>query len=216
MIRTLLSPLLLLALVWWLDAGELAKRMAGLRPGWVLLAVAISVPQILLSALRWRLTAGRLGIDLPFPRALREYYLAAFLNQVLPGGVVGERLSGQAVMAGTALVSVAALPLFFGAGGRALLPLVMGGLAALALAVGLAGRLRADDGPLSWVWRDVHAALLAPGARGPQLLTSTLVVGSYLATYLVAARAVGVEEVRLVFGRIASALSAGTASPKAR
>ena len=43
-----------------------------------------------LSAWRWRLTAQRLGAPIRFGEALREYYVATFLNQVLPGGVMGD------------------------------------------------------------------------------------------------------------------------------
>ena len=60
-----------------------------MRPSWVLSALALSVVQVLVSAWRWRFTAGRLGIALPFGEAVREYYLSMFVNQVLPGGVFG-------------------------------------------------------------------------------------------------------------------------------
>lgn len=216
-----------LALVaWWLDPGQVARRLVTLRPGWVLAAVGLSVLQVAASAWRWRFTARRLGLRLPFGEALREYYLATFLNQVLPGGVLGdvsrawrharsvteeerrerdpsgsivravvlERASGQAVMAGVAVVSFFLLPLDVGMGGRmallaglllagaSILALVLRGRRALPSRRSLSGRIRHDT------WR----ALLAPGALPVQLVTSLAVVGSYLATYLAAARAVGV------------------------
>jgi uncharacterized membrane protein YbhN (UPF0104 family) len=62
------SVVLLLALACWLGPEAMLERLAALRPGWVLLAVGISLPQVALSAYRWRLTGGRLGIDLPFWR----------------------------------------------------------------------------------------------------------------------------------------------------
>lgn len=93
-----LSPALRLAatlallgmLAWQLDTGQLLSRLTELAPGWVLLAVLIGVPQVVLSAWRWRMTAHQIGIALPWPTAIREYYLATFLNQVLPGGVMGD------------------------------------------------------------------------------------------------------------------------------
>lgn len=62
------------------------------RADWRPLALGVLLVQlqIALSALRWRLTAGRLGIELGLRVALREYYVASFLNQVLPGGVAGD------------------------------------------------------------------------------------------------------------------------------
>jgi glycosyltransferase 2 family protein len=55
-----------------------------------LIGVALVQVQVALSALRWKFTAGRLALHLPFWRAIREYYVATFLNQVLPGGVAGD------------------------------------------------------------------------------------------------------------------------------
>jgi uncharacterized membrane protein YbhN (UPF0104 family) len=72
------------------DTAELGARLGGMDPAWVVLALALSVGQVALSAWRWAYTARQLGIDLPFRRALAEYYLASFLNQVLPGGVAGD------------------------------------------------------------------------------------------------------------------------------
>ena len=208
---------LLLTVAWLLDAGEVAARLAHLQAPWALMALGISVPQIALSAYRWRVTAGRLGIHLPFKDALREYYLATFLNQVLPGGVMGdvsrawrharvhtgpvirtvvlERASGQAVMVAAAVLSLLVLPRTFGIDPR----LAMGAtvLAAGTILVGLlhARRRRSHtaEGIVDSVWRDVHSALLAPDVVVTQLAVSGLVVGSYIATYVVAARAVGVS-----------------------
>ena len=208
---------LLLSVAWILDTGEVAARIAHLQPQWVLLALGISVPQVALSAYRWRVTAGRLGINLPFKEALREYYLATFLNQVLPGGVMGdvsrawrharvqtgpvirtvilERASGQAVMVAVAVLSLLFLPRAFSID----LWLVMGA-AALASGATVLGLLharrrgtRTAEVLMGSVWRDVHAALLARDIVVTQFVVSAIVVGSYVATYVVAARALGVS-----------------------
>lgn len=207
---------LLFTVAWLLDAESVAGRLAHLRAPWVLLALGISVPQIVLSAYRWRVTAGRLGIHLPFKDALREYYLATFLNQVLPGGVLGdvsrawrhtrvqtgpvirtviiERASGQAVMMAVAVSSLLVIPRTFGVD-----PWLAMGTAAIASGAVVMGLLhtrrrqaRTAGGSVGSVWRDVHTALLARDVVAKQLAVSTLVVGSYIATYVVAARAVGV------------------------
>ena len=78
--RFAISAGLLGGLAWLLDADALVRRLIDLDPFWVVVGLAISLPQMALLALRWRLTAGRLGLDLPFGTALREYYLATFLN----------------------------------------------------------------------------------------------------------------------------------------
>lgn len=81
----------LLAVLWVVVGGEaILARLAALDPGWLAAGVALSVPQIAVSAWRWRYTAGRLGQPIGYGTALRDYYLSTFLNQVLPGAVLGD------------------------------------------------------------------------------------------------------------------------------
>ena len=214
---------LLLGLAWFLDAGEVVSRLGQMRAGWVGLAVALSVLQFAVSAWRWRFTAGRLGIDLPYFEALREYYLSAFLNQVLPGGVLGdlsrawrhartqtyaraatgpavravilERASGQAVMTTVAVASFLSLPVTLGTGSWLA---ILGAAIAFGIAVGgLFVWVRSSWPSMKLltgrIWHDTHAAFLSGVAFPSQLASSVVVVGSYIATYLMAARAVGVD-----------------------
>ena len=216
--RVGVSLTLLALLAWWLDASAILNRLAGFDGRWALVAVAISFPQIALLAFRWRFTAGRIGLDLSFGVALREYYLAIFLNQVLPGAVMGdvsrawrhgrarpdrgmgpaaravilERASGQVVMGLVAALSLVSLPLAFSLG-TATMALAVSGVAVMALGAFLVFRRRPRAGPLATLGRDVDVALLARDALPAQLVSSTLVVGTYLATYVAAARAVGVS-----------------------
>jgi len=223
--RFAISAGLLGGLAWLLDADALVRRLIDLDPFWVVVGLVISLPQMALLALRWRLTAGRLGLDLPFGTALREYYLATFLNQLLPGGVMGdvsrawrhgragpgapphgstiaspvpasglgpaaravvlERASGQLVLAAAAVVALGSLPV---AGAVRALVIALGAAAAVAFAL---ERARVASRLASAVWRDVHVTLLARDVVGAQLATSVLVLGTYVATYLAAARAVG-------------------------
>jgi uncharacterized membrane protein YbhN (UPF0104 family) len=87
------------ALFAWLwqaaDGAEAARRLAGADPLWLLAALAALSLQTVLSALRWRLTAGQLGIVIDRATAVREYYLSQIVNQALPGGVLGD--AGRAV-----------------------------------------------------------------------------------------------------------------------
>lgn len=82
----------------WRDALALLRSA---DPRWLVLAALALTVQTILSALRWRVTAGQLGIAIPVPDALREYYLSQVVNQSLPGGVLGDasravRARGQA------------------------------------------------------------------------------------------------------------------------
>lgn len=121
--------LALLLLVWQaLDGRAVLARLAALDPAWILVAIVLLQGQTLLSALRWRLTAARLGQSLPVGHAVREYFLAQTVNLTLPGGVVGdaaravrgrsvaglerasqavlfERLAGQAALVAVTLVA---------------------------------------------------------------------------------------------------------------
>lgn len=81
---------LMAAVLFWLEPQTLAAAFVAPEPLWLAAALALSVPQVALSAWRWRLTAQRLGAPIRFGEALREYYVATFLNQVLPGGVMGD------------------------------------------------------------------------------------------------------------------------------
>ena len=209
LLRIAVSLALLLGVAWLLDTGDIARRLTNLRVGWVLLALAISIPQVAVSAYRWRFTAKRLGIDLPFSEAVREYYLAVFLNQVLPGGVMGdvsrawrharvesgpvvravvlERASGQVVMVAAAVGSLLILPTTSGLDPR----LAFGG-AAIATAAIAIGLFLAPRTMSRTVWRDVRQTLLGPDVIATQMLSSALAVASFIAIYVVAARAVGV------------------------
>ena len=89
-LRLAASVGLLAGVLYWLDPRALGAAFSAPQPGWLAAALALGVPQVVLSAWRWRLTAARLGAHLPLGAAVREYYLATFLNQVLPGGVMGD------------------------------------------------------------------------------------------------------------------------------
>jgi glycosyltransferase 2 family protein len=220
LLRLGVSLSLLAFLVWALDAGALLGRLVRMDPRWAAVAVSLSLAQIALLAWRWRFTAQRLGLPLPFRSALEEYWLGIFLNQVLPGGILGdvsrawrqarggtatgsavrgvilERASAQVVMTGVALFSALVLllgprgtgPLLLGAGTALLFTLGTGlfllrGIRPLPARDSLAGRIRGD----------AHTAVLAPGAFLFHLVTGLLMVASYIAVFVAAARAVGVE-----------------------
>jgi uncharacterized membrane protein YbhN (UPF0104 family) len=221
-LRVLVSVGLLFGLVWWLDLGSVVSRLTSMRLEWMVLAVAISVVQVWILAWRWRFTAGRLGVELSFATAWREYYLSIFLNQVLPGGVMGdvsrawrqarglaggrepagpavravifERISAQVVMTTVALGSLLVLAITID--DWSLLAFMVAGTAVVLVIVAafLWIRLQSSTGSLAGLaLADLVAAHWSRSALLPQLVSGLLVVGSYLATYLAAARAVGVE-----------------------
>lgn len=89
-LRWCLSLAILGSVALLVDIDALLARLDDLSLAWVLLALLISIPQVVLSAWRWRLTARHMGLRLPLSTAVAEYYLSTFLNQILPGGVTGD------------------------------------------------------------------------------------------------------------------------------
>lgn len=210
-LRAAVSAGLLAGVAWMVDTDRVMAHLQALSPGWVLIALALSVVQVALSAWRWRFTAARLGLELPMAHAFREYYLGTFLNQVLPGGVLGdasralrhgrdsgrgrvalaavaiERGSGQVVMT---LVAVPALVTLVTPVAPAL---AWGSAAVVALALLAGARLLpagvSGTGPIA----SLRRALLAPDALPTQLLSSSAVVATYLGVFMAAARGLGIE-----------------------
>lgn len=218
-----LASLLLLGGLWvWLEPKEVIDAVGPLAPGWILLALALTLPQMLLSAWRWRLTASRLGLSLSWAHALREYYLAIFLNQVLPGGVAGdaarawrhsrdsgrrgsawraviiERVSGQLALLLLTLLIVAMSPLWQGLICKAVATLsspVWLIVASLLVVLGVPIMHRLVRQPplaLVGLGGDLQRSLLASSVWQRQLLGSLLVVLSYALVFVCAARAIGV------------------------
>ena len=207
----------LLGLLWvHADGPQVIGRLWRLQPEFVVAALAVTIPQVGLSAWRWRFTASRLNLHLPFVNALREYYLALFLNQVLPGGVAGdvarawrhgqsggsgpgpaaravvlERASGQ-----VALFAVVMFGLLFAHNTPGSLREAAGfrvpveGLIVVAVSLGLYRYRRRPE--IAVFFSDCTRVF--HGRAGVfQLLSSLAVVATYLVVYSLAARAVGVD-----------------------
>lgn len=211
--RGVTSVALLAVLAAVLDPREVLGRLTGLDPVWVGLALLVSIAQVVGSAWRWSFTASRLGLELPLSRAIPEYYLATFLNQVLPGGVLGdisrawrhareadtraavqsvvfERFSGLVVMSVIASGSMLLLVEEISGRGRAvflglLMLVILGGVVVI-------GRIRSGpDAPR--MIRDLGQALLVGTALPVQATTSTAVASSYIVMFVMAGEAIGME-----------------------
>ncbi len=227
-LRWLVTVALLGLVLSLLDTGALRASLARLSVPFISLMLAVSVVQVALSAWRWWFTARRLGVSLSYPVAMREYYLAGFLNQVLPGGVMGdvnrawrharapvgeplsgnatraivhavmlERLSGQLVLLPVAVLVMVALWLdgrFELQAAYAGTSLSAGaGVVALVLAgVGASLMFRRKNGSrlrsyLRNLGADLRKAFYGWRNACLQCLTSLLVLGTYLAVFLLLA-----------------------------
>ncbi len=171
------------------------------------------------AAWRWVVVARRLGVPLTLPTGFLACYRAQFLNMTLPGGILGdvgrgvshgravadvgrglravawERTCGQAVLVVATLCALAATE-----PSRTLGPpapwLAVGASAVLGLAVVAAVAARRAGGRARRMVRTVTGdarALAAPRVAGPVLLASLVVLTGHVATFALAARAVGVR-----------------------
>jgi glycosyltransferase 2 family protein len=100
----------LVALLFWLiDPADAWRLLRGADLVLVAVGLVLVQLQVVLSALRWRTTAQRLGQPLGIGRAVSEYYLASLLNLSLPGGISGDAVRA-ARAAGTAANDVGGKP----------------------------------------------------------------------------------------------------------
>ncbi|WP_236567810.1 MULTISPECIES: lysylphosphatidylglycerol synthase domain-containing protein [unclassified Nocardiopsis] len=217
--RTLAGVALLASVVWCSPAGALTGAAAAVDAPAVLAALGIGAVTTVLSAARWRAVALGVGLRLPWGRAVAAYYLALFLNAVLPAGVLGdahravdhgrscgdpgrgvravvlERVVGQVVLAVTGAALLFALPAALLGPGLRAAGTAAGAVAAIGLGCALA--LRAGRARRPRWWRalagfrsEVRAGLVA---RAPLLLAlSAAALTGHVALFLVAARAAGV------------------------
>lgn len=209
----LLLPLLVLAV----DPASLVQALAGVPPGHALVAIIIVQVQILLSALRWRFTASRLGHPMRRATAIREYYLGGILNQTLPSGIAGdavrayrssgdvaggwrrataavvlERLSGQLAFFLLTILGLLTWAVLLPEDSIpdiwALLAAGLGGVIAIAAVLLLVSPFRA------WLTRhlpDLSAVFWKDRAFAIQGGLSILIVTSYVAIFVIASDAAG-------------------------
>ncbi len=148
-LRWSLVILIVFLIVWLVDIQQTWKILKGTDLRWLALAFIVVQVQVLSSAIRWWITANRLGQSLGLQRAISEYYLATLANLSLPGGVGGdaarvyrnrvggswrssmmsvtiERMSGQLVLFVVTLVGWLLWPLVFEQAVPKHLPQVLG------------------------------------------------------------------------------------------
>ena len=81
---------LLFVLFYAVDGAEAMRILRRADLGLLALAWLIMGLQTVMSAARWKLIAVRLGQAFSWKTAISEYYLSQFINQSLPGGMVGD------------------------------------------------------------------------------------------------------------------------------
>jgi glycosyltransferase 2 family protein len=209
-VRIAATAAVLAVLVWRVGTGPFLDGLRTVDGEALAAAAGLAVLTTVCCAWRWKVVARGLGVDLPLSTAVAAYYRSIFLNLTLPGGVVGdvdrgishglravawERTAGQVVQ----VVLTVAVLLVVSSPVRAAMPLVALALVALAVGVALAARMRPSVDRSRWARlrrataRDLRTGLLARRAWPTIALASALVVAGHAATFLVAARTVGVS-----------------------
>lgn len=136
-VRVAVSLVALVTVALMVGSEEVLSRLAQADPALLAAAFLALNAQTVLCAARWRLTASRVGQRIGIYDAVVEYYLAQLINQVAPGGVVGdvsraarvrhlgglaaagqavalERLSGQIALAAVGITAITATAVFPG------------------------------------------------------------------------------------------------------
>lgn len=167
------------------------------------------------AAWRWRLVAAGLGLRLDRAPAVAAYYRSQFLNSVLPGGIVGdvhrvvwhgrgagatanaaravaaERAAGQAVQLIAAVVVLLVLQEFASLSALGVAVLAFIGIAAAVAVVAAASRrVRAFLGREVALMRTAFGSVAAVTGI---TMASVVVIACHVATFVVAALAVGVD-----------------------
>jgi uncharacterized membrane protein YbhN (UPF0104 family) len=216
-VRPLVAAGALTVVFWQLGVAPFLDGIRAVDGTALALGAGIGALTIVCCAWRWTVVARGLDLRLSFPAAVAAYYRSVFLNLALPGGVAGdvhrgishgrgvrdvglavravawERTSGQAVQAVLTVAILLALPSTV----RPSVPLVLAGLAAVAVVVVLASRMRPGQTTSRWararraVAADLRNAVLARSAWPAIVLTSIVVVAGHTTTFVIAARTAG-------------------------
>ncbi|MEU4287931.1 lysylphosphatidylglycerol synthase transmembrane domain-containing protein [Kribbella sp. NPDC026596] len=205
---------ILAVLVWRVGTGPLVDGLR-LTTGWSLAAaLAITSLTTLCCAWRWRIIAGRLGVEMPLRTAVAAYYRSQFLNATLPGGVIGDvhravRHGREVGDLGRSLRAVAwerasgftvqivlTVGVLFLLSWPAFVPpaavTVVAGVALIAVLLYLKGR-RLSSRIGRALTSDLRDAVLAPRVWPGILLASTVAVLGHAAVFLIAVRATGAD-----------------------
>jgi glycosyltransferase 2 family protein len=204
--------------IWRLGTGPFLAGVKAVDGRAVLAAAAIVLGTTVCSAWRWTVVARGLGIRLSLRAAVAAYYRALFLNLTLPGGIAGdvhrgvshgrevndvgralravgwERGAGQVVQIVLTISVLLVLP----SPVHSSMPVVAGAAVGVALGVVFVARVLKAGGRSRWrrvrnaVATDIRNGVLRRNALPVVVLASVLAVLGHAATFLIAARTVGV------------------------
>jgi glycosyltransferase 2 family protein len=182
LLRIVVSLALLYFALRGINFAAIRMRLSQINLGWIVIAVAITIMQIFLGALRWQAISARCAAPLETMQAFRYNMIGAFFNQTLPSSIggdavrlwlvgrtgVGWRAASYSILTdravgfiALAVIIVASLPRSYGmiADEKGRTALVLVDAAALAAGAGflIFGHLPAGWLQRWWPTRHVHA-----------------------------------------------------------
>ena len=89
-IRVLVSLALLYLALRGINFSAVQSRLSQINLGWIAIAILVTVFQIFLGALRWRVISGLCQAPLTDLQAFRYNMIGAFFNQTLPSSIGGD------------------------------------------------------------------------------------------------------------------------------
>lgn len=90
--RIAISAALLYFALRGINIAAIQSRLSGINPSWILLAVAATLFQVFLGALRWREISQRCAAPLETGQAFRYNMIGTFFNQTLPSSIGGDAM----------------------------------------------------------------------------------------------------------------------------
>jgi hypothetical protein len=90
--KILVSAALLYLALRKIDTSNLVSRLGLTSVGWIAFALAMTLLQVLVSALRWREISADCGAPLSVARAARYCMIGSFFNQTLPSSIGGDAM----------------------------------------------------------------------------------------------------------------------------
>lgn len=93
-LKTLLKVAVTLSLLWWvvtrIGAERITDQLAGVRPGWLIIALSVFTVSNFLGAWQWQRLMHGLEIPFRYGRALILYFIGLFFNNFLIGSIGGD------------------------------------------------------------------------------------------------------------------------------
>jgi hypothetical protein len=98
-LKLLATVLIIAFLVQRLGWESIVNTVRGADPRWIAAGVVIFLVSVMLGVFQWQLLLTNRGLNLPFARAFKLYYIGMFFNNFIMGGIVGDAVKVASIRA---------------------------------------------------------------------------------------------------------------------